>query len=146
MNLIESISQSTFIPPNTYHAKVVALHDYSDNEETSTSSAIDYYVDDIITPVQNIKTDPYIFFEKIQDGDFNLYNSMLDLPKISEHPITSPIGAYAFPNYKYKLVTVFIEDGKKIYQIEVIPRYKSAPLFSGTIYIIKDEWVIKSIN
>lgn len=146
MNLVESISLSTFISPNTYHAKVIAHHDYSDNEETSTSSSIDYYVDDIITPVQNIKTDPYIFFEKIQDGDFNLYNSMLGLPKISEHPITSPIGINAFPNYKYKLAAVFIEDGKKIYQIEVIPRYKSAALFSGTIYIIKDEWVIKSFN
>ncbi len=146
MNLIESISLSTFIQPNTYHAKVIAHHDYSDNEESSTSSTIEYYIDDIITPEQSIETNPYIFFEKIQDGDFNLYKSMLNLPKISEHPITSPIGVNAFLNYKYKLASVFIENGKKIYQVEVIPRFKSAPLFKGTIYIIKDEWIIKSLN
>jgi len=74
---------------------------------------VDYYQDDNIIPVQQVFTDPYIFFEKLQDGDFNLYQNLIDLPKIAEHPITSPIGIQTFTNYKFRLSGVFNESGKK---------------------------------
>ncbi len=146
MSLIESVSISTFIPANTYHEKILAQHDYSDKEDVKTSSAIDYFMDDIITPVQSIKVDPYIFFEKVQDGDFNLYQNMINLPKISENPITSPIGVQAFTNYKFELIGIFHENGQKIYEIQVTPRFKNAPLFEGSLYIIDEIFVIKSFN
>lgn len=145
-NLIESISQTTFIAPNTYHEHIIAQHDYSDKESSTTTSSIDYFMDDIITPVQSIEVDPYLFFEKTQDGDFNLYQNMINLPKISEHPITSPIGVQAFTNYTFKLINILFEEGQKIYEIEVTPRFKTAPLFSGSIFILDELWVIKSFN
>jgi hypothetical protein len=81
MSLIESLSNTSFVAPDVYHEEIVAHHDYSNRVENSTSSVVDYFMDDIITPVQSVETDPYIFFEKIQDGDFNLYQNMLYLPK-----------------------------------------------------------------
>lgn len=147
MSLIESISRSTFIVPDVYHERILAHHDYSDKEPARSDAFLDYFMDDVITPVQSVETDPYIFFEKIQDGDFNLYQNMLNLPRITEYPITSPVGLQAFTNYKFQLVNIFFEeDSLKIYEIEVIPRFKSAPLLSGSLYIIDSLWVIKSFN
>ena len=146
MNLIESLSISKFIAPKVYHEKIIAHHDYSDKQDITASSPIDYYMDDIITPIQNIKVDPYIFFEKIQDGDFNLYQNMINLPKISEHPITSPIGMQAFTNYRFKLKSIFYDQAQKIYEIQVTPKFKNAPLLKGTLYIIDEIWIIKSFN
>ncbi len=146
ISLIESISISTYIVPNTYNEKILAKHDYSDKEETSTSSPIDYYLVDIITPVQAVMVDPYIFYEKTQDGDFDLYQNMLNLPKVTEHPITSPIGIQAFTNYKFRLINIIMEDDQKIYEIEVTPRFKNASLFSGSLFIIDELWIIKSFN
>lgn len=146
MSLIESMSKTTFIAPGTYHEQIIAQHDYSDKESNTSSSSIDYFMDDIIAPVQDVEVDPYLFFEKTQDGDFNLYQNMINLPKISEHPITSPIGVQAFTNYTFKLINILFEDGQKIYEIEVTPRFKTAPLFSGSIYILDELWVIKSFN
>ncbi len=146
MSLIESLSNTSFVAPDVYHEEIVAHHDYSNRVENSTSSVVDYFMDDIITPVQSIETDPYIFFEKIQDGDFNLYQNMLYLPKISEYPIASPIGLQAFTNYKFRLTNIFEEQGQKIYEINVTPRFDNAALLSGTIYVMDSLWVIKSFN
>jgi hypothetical protein len=146
MSLIESLSITTFIAPGTYHEKIIAHHDYSDKEPSRSSSPIDYFQEDVITPIQSVEIDPYIFYEKVEDGDFNLYQNMINLPKISEHPITSPLGLQAFTNYKFKLTNVLYEDDQKIYEIEVTPRFKSAPLLSGHLYIINDLWIVKSFN
>ncbi len=36
MNLIEAVSVSTFITPITYHEKIIAKHDYSNKEASTT--------------------------------------------------------------------------------------------------------------
>ena len=146
MSLIESVSKTSYIAPDVYHEKILAHHDFSDKEPIRASSVIDYYRDDIIAPVQAVEIDPYIFYEKVQDGDFNLYQHMINLPKVSEHPITSPLGAQCFTNYTFQLTSVLEEDGQKIYEIQVTPRFKSAPLLEGQLYIIDELWVIKSFN
>ena len=146
MSLIESLSKTTFMAKNTYHEKILALHDYSDREFAQAESFIDYYQEDIITPIQAVEVDPYIFYEKVEDGDVNLYQNMINLPKITEHPITSPIGIQAFTNYKFRLANIFYEDDQKIYEIQVTPRFKSAALVEGQLYIISDLWVVKSFN
>ncbi len=148
MNLIESIAESKFISPGTYHETVLAYQDYSEKTENipSSTESIETYFEEEIVPKQTIMVNPYIFFEKIEDGDFNLYQNMINLPKISEHPITSPIGVQAFTNYKFKLKSIFFESERKIYEIEVIPRFKTAALVSGSLYIIDELWVIKSFD
>ena len=148
MNLIESYALSKFIAPDTYHEEILGHHDYSEKTENvpATSGDITTYLNEQIVPLQTVMVNPYIFFEKIEDGDFNLYQNMLNLPKISEHPLTSPIGVQAFTNYKFALKSIFFENNTKVYEIEVIPRFKSAPLFSGSLYILDKIWVIKSFE
>lgn len=148
MSLVESVSQTSFIAPDFYNEKIVAHHDFSNLSKKSVKVFSDlgsYYKDDII-PSQVVKTDPYIFYEKVQDGDFNLYQHTVHLPKIAEHPIVSPFGAQCFTNYIFKLTNVLYEGGHKVYEIQVNPRFKSAPLVKGQLYIIDELWVVKSFH
>lgn len=58
----------------------------------------------------------------------------------------SPIAKNALNFYKYKLEGVFVEDGKEINKIKVIPKRKYEPLFSGYINITENDWRIHSVQ
>ncbi|ATL48422.1 hypothetical protein COR50_15330 [Chitinophaga caeni] len=58
----------------------------------------------------------------------------------------SPIANNALFYYKYRLEGTFIEDGKTVNKILVIPRRKFEPLFSGYIFITDDDWRIHSTD
>lgn len=58
----------------------------------------------------------------------------------------SPIASNALAYYQYKFQGVFIEDGKEINKIQVIPRKKYEPVFSGTINITDGDWRIHSVQ
>ncbi|RFS19585.1 carboxypeptidase-like regulatory domain-containing protein [Chitinophaga silvatica] len=58
----------------------------------------------------------------------------------------SPISENALKFYRYKLTGTFIDDGKTVNKIEVIPRRKNEPLFAGSIFITDDDWRIYSVD
>ena len=61
---------------------------------------------------------------------------------VSYHPLLSN----ALNFYRYKLEGVFVEDGKEINKIKVIPKRKYEPLFSGYINITEGDWRIHSVQ
>lgn len=146
MNFIESYSISKYQAKNTYKEQVLAHQDYSDKSASSVVVSADFSNPNSILPSQTIEYNPYIFFEKIEDGEFDPYQNLIELPKVSSKPLVSPVAINAFVNYKFFLKSVFIEDGQKIYDIIVEPRFKESPLFSGNLYIIDSLWVIKSMD
>lgn len=58
----------------------------------------------------------------------------------------SPIANNALSFYKYKFDGTFFENGKMINRIQVIPRRKYEPLFTGYINIIESDWRIHSLR
>ena len=58
----------------------------------------------------------------------------------------SPIADGAFGYYRYKFLGSWFEDGKEINEIQVIPRRKFEPLFSGKIDIVEGDWRIHSLD
>lgn len=58
----------------------------------------------------------------------------------------SPVADGALNYYKYKYEGSFVDEGKMVNTIKVIPRRKNEPLFSGTIQITEDDWRIYSID
>ena len=146
MNFIESYSISKFEANNNYKENILAHQDFSDKSASSVVVSADFSNPNSLLPSQSIEYNPYIFFEKIQDGEFDPYQNLIDLPKVSSKPLVSPIALNAFVNYKFYLKSVFIEDGVKIYDIIVEPRFKESPLFSGNLFIIDSLWVIKSMD
>mgnify|MGYP001387593736 CR=1 FL=1 len=146
MNFIESYSVTKYERPNRYHDEVLAHHDYAEKSNSSVSATVRFDFGDNIAPIQYIQNNPYVFYEKVQDGDFDLYQNLVHLPRITTKPIVSPISDASFVSYTYKLHSIFYEEGQKIYNIEIKPRNIDAPLFSGNLFIIDSLWVIKSFD
>ncbi len=77
----------------------------------------------------------------------NLYDNNVSLgEQMSPRGLISPIADNALLSYKYKLLGAYVEDGKLINKIEIIPRRKFEPVFSGIIEIVENEWRIHSID
>ena len=82
-------------------------------------------------------------FNNASDVDYNFYNNTVELG----NQIVSPIADFAFNYYRYKLEGVFYDDrGNLINKIKVIPRRKNDRIFSGSIYIVEDQWAIYALE
>jgi len=82
-------------------------------------------------------------FNTAMDVNFNFYNNTIELGS----QIVSPIADYAFNYYRYKLDGVFYDDkGNLINKISVIPKRINDRIFSGTIYIVEDQWSIYALE
>lgn len=66
--------------------------------------------------------------------------------RLNPRGFISPIADGALNYYKYKYLGSFFEEGKEVNKIQVIPRRKYEPLFSGTIDIVDGEWRIHSLD
>jgi hypothetical protein len=58
----------------------------------------------------------------------------------------SPVGVNAMKTYRFKLESVFEDQGRTINKIKVIPKTKGKDVFSGTIYIADMFWNIHSAD
>ncbi|NNE33524.1 MAG: carboxypeptidase-like regulatory domain-containing protein [Winogradskyella sp.] len=82
-------------------------------------------------------------FNNALDVDFNFYNNTIEFG----NEIISPIANNAFGYYRYKLDGVFYDErGNLINKISVIPKRENDPVFSGTIYIVEDQWTIYALE
>jgi len=78
----------------------------------------------------------------------NLYTNNVSVlgSGFSKRGFISPIADGALHYYKFKMMGTFIENGKVINAIKVIPKRKFEPLFSGVINITDDDWRIHSFE
>ncbi len=78
---------------------------------------------------------------------FSLYDNNISIGSgLNPRGFISPISDNALKYYRYKLEGTFMEDGRTVSKIKVIPRRKYEPLFSGYISIIEDQWNIHSTD
>jgi len=78
----------------------------------------------------------------------NFYDNNVQavITQFSPRGYVSPIADNALQYYKYHLEGTFVEDGRTVNRIQVTPRRKFEPLFSGSIFITDDDWRIHSVN
>jgi len=78
----------------------------------------------------------------------NFYNNNVYVlaRQLNPRGFISPIAESALHYYRYKYLGSFFEDGKEINKIQVIPRRRYEPLFSGTIDIVEGDWRIHSLD
>jgi hypothetical protein len=78
----------------------------------------------------------------------NFYNNNVSIfiTQLNPRGFVSPIAEGALNYYRYKYLGSFFEDGKEINKIQVIPRRKYEPLFTGTINITDGDWRIHSLD
>jgi len=58
----------------------------------------------------------------------------------------SPISENALNYYRYRYEGFFMDDGKQVFRIRVIPKRVYEPLFSGIMYIMDEDWRIHSLQ
>ncbi|MGB1102635.1 MAG: DUF5686 family protein [Crocinitomicaceae bacterium] len=146
MNFIESKSITRFQQSNQFKEVILAHNDYAEKSNSTVAVSGDFSDPNSILPTQVVQHNPYIFFEKTQDGDFDIYENLIELPRVTTKPLVSPLALNAFINYKFTLKSVFNEDNQKIYEIDVAPRFGEAALFEGTLFVIDSVWAIKSMD
>jgi len=66
--------------------------------------------------------------------------------RLNPRGFVSPIADGALNFYRYKYLGSFFEDGKEVNKIQVTPRRKYEPLFSGTIEITEGDWRIHGVD
>jgi hypothetical protein len=76
----------------------------------------------------------------------SFYENLIPLEGVTARGLVSPIADGAFTFYNYKLLGTFYDEGLLINKIQVIPKRKTDPVFSGIIYIIEDQWRIHSLD
>ncbi|HXB94987.1 MAG TPA: DUF5686 and carboxypeptidase regulatory-like domain-containing protein [Puia sp.] len=78
----------------------------------------------------------------------NFYDNNVSVlgKQLNPRGFVSPIADGALGYYRYKFLGSYFEDGKEINEIQVIPRRKYEPLFSGKIDIVEGEWRIYSLD
>ncbi|HEX9827833.1 MAG TPA: DUF5686 and carboxypeptidase regulatory-like domain-containing protein, partial [Flavobacteriaceae bacterium] len=82
-------------------------------------------------------------FNTAMDVDYNFYNNTIEIG----NQIISPIADYAFNYYRYTLDGVFYDDrGNLINKVTVIPKREHDRVFSGTIYIVENQWTIYALE
>ncbi len=60
--------------------------------------------------------------------------------------IISPLSRSAFQVYRFKLEGSFMENGRQVNRIKVIPRREGPDLYSGYIYIKGESWSLHSVD
>jgi hypothetical protein len=88
-----------------------------------------------------------LFYTSTTEADFNFYNNIVEVPRLSEVPIISPLSRTALLSYKYKLEeTTFDSAGTMIYKIAVTPRKKGNATVEGFIWIEDKSFAIKKLD
>jgi hypothetical protein len=85
-------------------------------------------------------------FNRALDIKTDFYKNLLHWDALSNRSFVSPISQNALSYYKYKLIGSFDENGMLIHKLQVIPKRKSYPAFTGFIYIVDGDWRLHSVD
>jgi hypothetical protein len=142
VHFIETYSQLFFKQKDRYKEVKLGFRDYQLQEHIaqpgqsiSMSLTSDQFERGDAYDKQTLTSNPLHMVNNRSESDFNLYQNQLNLPSLDETPFTSPIGKSSLLVYNYDLIGSFFEGTKKIYELNVWPKFKSSNLLTGTLYI-----------
>ena len=87
-----------------------------------------------------------LFYLSLTEGNFNLYNNLISSRVLSQVPFLSPVSYSGLAAYRYKVINIKQQDGKKIYTISVKPRQLSNVTVEGELTVLDSAWVILSAH
>ncbi len=118
--LSESVSKFNFKQPDKIREEMISSKVSGNNQAFSYNQASDMLID--------------------------FYKNNIQIDVLSQRGLISPIANNAMFFYKYHLEGSFVENGKVIDKIQVIPKRQFDPVFRGYIYIQEDTWRIHSTD
>lgn len=118
--LLEQYTQYAFKAPSKEYTRVVSVRQSGDPQGLGFNT---------MPPIINI----YANNIRIMDG-------------LNDRGFISPANSNAFLYYRYKFLGSYMEGDRMINKIQVTPKRKFEPLFTGIVYVVDDEWVFQSVN
>lgn len=120
--------------------------DFSKMGITEIYARVDRNADDRIKEERlGVKTsgDPKnLFYLSATEGDFNFYNNLIQIPKLSPTPFVSPVSNTGLLSYKFKTLKIERKGKEKLYTISVKPRALTNATVEGEITISDSTWTI----
>ncbi len=81
-------------------------------------------------------------FNSASEIDFTFYDNTVKLNRA----LVSPIANNCLAHYDYRLEGTYYENDQLVNNIKVIPKNTYGNVFSGNIFIVEDQWNIKSVR
>lgn len=85
-----------------------------------------------------------LFYLTTTDGDFYIFNNMIQAPPVSKIPFVSPLSYSGLIAYKFKTIKIDRTVKPKIYTIAIRPRQLSNATIEGEIRIQDSTWTVFS--
>ncbi len=143
-NLIESFSTTHFSAPNSYKQVVHAFNNYQNLNEVRQVELSVGGSDD--GPPTGQQYNPYLFRQSTIEPGFNFYDNRIHHPGLSSNPLISPISSAALVTYNYKMMDSWMENGKLIYKIKVIPKRQISSTFTGHVFIEDGSFALTGVD
>ncbi|MCH2224103.1 MAG: DUF5686 and carboxypeptidase regulatory-like domain-containing protein [Crocinitomicaceae bacterium] len=135
MNIVEWRAHSYYQAKGRYKDEIISFSDYTEKVNNHVSVEVSFSEDELGENGAPIETNPYIFINGSEDADINIFKNTITIPSISQRPLISPLAFNAFMYYNFYLEGSFYEDGERIGEVRVEPKFKEEALFRGTLYI-----------
>ncbi|MBC7861509.1 MAG: carboxypeptidase-like regulatory domain-containing protein [Bacteroidia bacterium] len=84
-------------------------------------------------------------YNQASDMMFNFYQNLIQTG-IAQRGVISPICGSSFLSYKYKFLGSFFENGVWVNKIQVTPKRRADPCFTGVIYICDSTWRLYGVD
>ncbi len=85
-------------------------------------------------------------FNSAQNFYFNFYERNITIQFLAQRPLISPLSESGFFYYNYHMLGAYKEGDRLINKIQVTPKRKNDPCFSGVLSIVEDNWNIHSLE
>ncbi len=85
-------------------------------------------------------------FNSAQNFYFNFYERNITIEFLAQRPLISPLSESGFFYYNYHMLGAYKEGDRLINKIQVTPKRKNDPCFTGVLSIVEDNWNIHSLE
>ncbi|MBK7097472.1 MAG: hypothetical protein IPH58_02735 [Sphingobacteriales bacterium] len=83
-----------------------------------------------------------LFYQSLTDGRFNLYDNLINVPKISAIPLVSPVSYSGLIAYKFKTISIVKKGNHNQITIRFRPGTISNATLTGELVIDDSAWIV----
>lgn len=136
LNLVEWRAITSYKKSSRFKNEYYAYEDFTDASQQMGAQVSISFGNEGLADIEGEKFNPYLFVTGIKDAHINLFENLLDLPRISDRPLISPLAYNAFVYYTFYLEGSFLDENNAlVYEVRVEPRFDYEALFSGKLFI-----------
>ncbi len=87
-----------------------------------------------------------LFYLSATEGDFYIYNNLINTPPVSKIPFVSPLSYSGLVAYRFKTLKIDRTVKPKVYTIAIRPRQLSNATIEGEIRVQDSTWAVLSVE